>query len=66
MTLEQLTAGAAVKGVLPDALVTVVTVQWFGSDASELTYKDPSGRVNNMLLYRTDEPRLAIAEQGKP
>ena len=27
----------AVRGILPDALVTVVNVQWFGSDALELT-----------------------------
>ena len=38
--LEDLTAGTAVRGVLPDALATVVTVQWFGSEALELTYKD--------------------------
>ena len=64
--LEDLTAGTAVRGVLPDALATVVTVQWFGSEALELTYKDAAGRVNNTLLYRADEPRLAIAEQGRP
>ncbi len=26
--LEQLTRGATVKGILPDALITVVDVQW--------------------------------------
>ena len=51
---------------MPDALVTVVSVQWFGSDALELTYKDPGGRVANQLLYRHDEPRLEVAEQGRP
>src|SRR5438874_12337044 len=64
--LEDLTAGAAVRGVLQDALATVVTIQWFGSEALELTYKDAVGRVNNTLLYRSDEPRLEIAEQGRP
>lgn len=64
--LEDLQPNAAVRGILPDALVTVVTVQWFGSEAIELTYKDSAGRVNNTLLYRSDEPRLAIAEQGRP
>jgi hypothetical protein len=46
--------------------VTVVNVQWFGSEALELTYKDPSGRVANELLYRHDEPRLEVVEQGRP
>jgi len=64
--LEDLTPNASVRGILPDALVTVVNVQWFGSEALELTYKDPGGRVANQLLYRHDEPRLEIVEQGRP
>ncbi len=64
--LEDLQPNAAVRGVLPDRQVTVVTVQWFGSDALELTFKDPSGKVANTLLYRDDEPRLEIVEQGRP
>jgi hypothetical protein len=47
-------------------LVTVVSVQWFGSEALELTYKTPAGKVANELLYRDDEPRLEIVEQGRP
>ncbi len=64
--LEELKPRTALRGILPDALVAVVSVQWYGSDALELTYKDPSGRVGNVLLYRHDEPRLAIMEQGRP
>src|SRR6266702_697383 len=64
--LEDLQPSAAVRGILPDCLVTVVGVQWFGSEALELTYKDPAGRVANMLLYRHDEPRLEVVEAGRP
>ena len=64
--LEDLRPHAAVRGILPDAQVSVVTTQWFGSDALELTYKDPVGRVGNVLLYRHDEPRLEVVEQGRP
>ncbi len=35
MRLEQLQPDAAVRGIVPDALVTVVNVQWFGSEALE-------------------------------
>ena len=66
MRLEDLQPKAVVRGILPDALVTVVSVQWFGSDALELTYKDPAGRVANVLFYRHDEPRLEVVEQGRP
>src|SRR3989440_2648710 len=64
--LEELRPNAAVRGILPDALVTVVNVQWFGSEALELTYKTPAGKVANELLYRHDEPRLEVVEQGRP
>ncbi len=37
MKLEDLQANAAVHGILSDSLVTVVSVQWFGSEALELT-----------------------------
>ena len=64
--LEDLQPSAAVRGILPDSLVTVVSVAWFGSQALELTYKTPAGRVANELLYRHDEPRLEVVEQGRP
>jgi len=66
MRLEDLQANAAVRGILPDCLVTVVNVLWYGTEALELTYKTPAGNVANELLYRHDEPRLTIVEQGRP
>ena len=65
MKLEDLQANAAVRGILSDVLVTVVSVRWFGSEALELTYKTPTGKVANELLYRHDEPRLEIVEVGR-
>jgi SNF2 family DNA or RNA helicase len=47
-------------------MVTVVSVQWFGSEALELTYKDQAGRVGNTLLYRSDESRLELVKAGRP
>jgi superfamily II DNA or RNA helicase len=64
--LENLQPNAAVRGILPDSLVTVVSVQWFGSDALELTYKTPAGKVANELVYRHDESRIEVVEQGRP
>src|SRR5258708_13890072 len=66
MRLEDLHPNTAVRGVLPDQIVTVINVQWFGSLALELTYKAPSGRVANELLYRHDENRLEGVEYGRP
>ena len=64
--LEALTPNAAVKGILPDSLIYVVSVRWFGSDAIELTYKTPAGKVANELLYRGREAQLEVVEQGRP
>jgi SNF2 family DNA or RNA helicase len=64
--LEDLQPNSTVKGILPDCLATVVSVKWFGSAALELTYKSPSGKVANELLYRHDEPRIEVVEQGRP
>jgi SNF2 family DNA or RNA helicase len=64
--LEDLTPNAAVRGILPDSLITVVSAQWFGSEALELTYKTPEGKVANELLYRHDEARIEVVEQGRP
>jgi SNF2 family DNA or RNA helicase len=64
--LDDLQPNAAVRGILPDALVTVVSVQWFGDSALELTYKTPDGRVANELLYRHDEERVEVVEKGRP
>jgi len=64
--LEDLTRGASVKGILPDCLVTVIDVKWYGSAAIELTYKDPAGKPSVVLLYRDREPTLEIGERGRP
>ncbi len=64
--LEDLKRAASVKGILPDALVTVVDIKWHGANVVELTYKDPAGRPANELLYRDDESRLEIATIGLP
>lgn len=64
--LEALQPTAAVRGIIPDSLVTVVNVQWFGSAALELTYKTPAGKVANELLYRHDEARIEVLELGRP
>ncbi len=64
--LEELKPGASIRGILPNALVTVETVKWYGSDALELMFKGPTGKPDHQLLYRHDEPQLEIVESGKP
>jgi len=66
MKLEQLQTNTAIRGIVPDALLSLVSVRWFDSEALELTDKTASGKVANELLYRHDDPRPALVEQGRP
>lgn len=66
MKLENLVPGAAIRGILPDSVVTVVSVQWHGQDALTLTYRDANGHVAERILYRDEEPSLNLVEAGRP
>lgn len=60
MVLEDLTPGMTVDGVLPRVTVTVVAVQWHGTGALTLTYRDPEARLAEVLLGRDAEARLTV------
>jgi hypothetical protein len=64
--LEDLTPGTAVRGMLPDSIVTVVAADWFGANAIRLTYTDAAGKPGQQLLYRDNEPTIEIAQAGRP
>lgn len=64
--LEELSRGASVKGILPDRIVTVIDVKWYGNTVAELTYKDNRGNLGNELLYRDRERTIEIVTAGLP
>ena len=64
--LEDLMPDAAVRGILPDSFVTVVSKQWHGDDILTLTYRTATGKLGEELLFRDDESRIEIAQQGRP
>ena len=53
-------------GIVADTSATVVDVTWHGSEVLTLTYRTADGAVAERLVYRDDEPRLAIVEEGRP
>ena len=65
-TLEDIKAGAAVRGLTPDGVAKVVQVEWFGDQAIKVTFEDASGAVKNRLVYRNEEPTLEIVASGRP
>ncbi len=66
MRLEDLQPDAVIRGILPDASVSVVRVEWHGSDALTLVYRSPTGKVADEIIYRHDEARLNLVETGRP
>ncbi len=65
MRLAELQPKHAVESVYPDGPVIVLSVQWYGSEASALTYKTRSGATASDLLYRDDEDCLRILSGGR-
>jgi hypothetical protein len=44
LRLEDLHTDTVVRGILPDAVVTVAAVEWHGSEALTLVYRAPLSR----------------------
>jgi hypothetical protein len=63
--LEELSTGAAVRGVAGTAIATIVNVNWYGSNCIDVVYKTADGRVANDILYRDDEARIEIVQPGR-
>ena len=63
--LEDLTRGAAIRGILPECSLAIEDVKWCGAAAVELTYKDSAGKPGVELLDRDCEPVLEVVEIGR-
>ena len=66
LKLEDLRPDTTLRGIVAGAAVTVVNAQRHGSDALTLIYRTASGQVAEEILYRHDEARLEVVEQGRP
>ena len=64
--LEELQPESVIRGILPDAPVTVVSAKWHGSDALTLLYRGPTDRAEEQIVFRHDEPRLDVVTAGRP
>ncbi len=61
LKLENLVKGAQVVGVDPAGPVTIVAADAAGEEAVSLVYKTADGALADRMLFRADEPRLALA-----
>ena len=65
-TLEDLQAGAFIRGLAPGGVAKIVHIEWFGDQAVKVTYEDATGAVRNRLVYRNEEPSLEVVQAGRP
>jgi superfamily II DNA or RNA helicase len=64
-TLEELTPGAVVRGVVPGEPVTVIATHWAGSRSVVLTFRTDAGRVDEQVVYRAQEAELVLDGQRR-
>ena len=50
--LEDITVGSSVKGIVANDTVTIVAVQWYGTNVIEVTYKNSAGSLAAEMIYR--------------
>lgn len=66
MKLEEITNGASLEGVEPQAVVTVVAAIAIPPDSLQLVYRLPDGTLRERLLSRADEASIVIATASRP
>ena len=65
LKLEDITKDAQIRGIEPEEIIRVVTVELVGDDAITVYYKNSQGRLGEQMLFRSDEARLELAEVGR-
>lgn len=64
--LEEIVKGVQLLGISNDEIVQVFQVEPVGEDVLTVYYKDSLGNLNEQMLFRSDESRLAFAAVGRP
>jgi superfamily II DNA or RNA helicase len=64
--LEDVKNGASVRGIASTLPVTIISVDWIGDQAINIVYRDHNGTVAEAVLYREDESRLEVEQNGRP
>jgi superfamily II DNA or RNA helicase len=64
--LEDIKNGASVRGIASAQPVLVVSIDWIGDQAINVVYRDHNGSIAEAVLYRDDEHRLEVEQNGRP
>jgi SNF2 family DNA or RNA helicase len=64
--LENVKPNAIIHGLQANESVTIINVDWFGTEVIQVTFKTQEGKLGQQLVYRDQEARLELAENGRP
>ncbi|MCY1281575.1 RNA polymerase-associated protein RapA [compost metagenome] len=64
--LEDIKKDALIRGIEPEEIVRIASVERVGEHAVSVIYKTNQGRLGEQMLFRTDEARLDLAQAGRP
>ncbi|MGB4057205.1 MAG: helicase-related protein [Alphaproteobacteria bacterium] len=63
--LEDIKKDAQIRGIIPNEIVRVITVEPVGENAVTVYYKDNAGKIAEQMFFRSDESRLSLAQEGR-
>lgn len=66
LKLEDIRKDASVNGIKPGQVVRIVTTEPIGDHAVTVYYRTSDGKLDERMLFRTDESSLSLAEAGRP
>ena len=64
--LEEITVGSTIKGIAGEEPVSIVAIQWYGSNVIDITYKNSKNLPGTQLLYREDESHIEVLDDSLP
>jgi superfamily II DNA or RNA helicase len=64
-SLESLTVGSRVRGLVGQDAVTIQALKWIGNSGLQVVYRDQSGHLGEALIFRDREPELDVLEAGQ-
>ena len=64
LKLEDIAPNVRIAGLVGPGTVEVVQVAWYGASCLSVSYRSAEGMSGERLLYRADEPSLALVEDA--
>lgn len=62
--LEDIIVGSSVQGIVANETVTIVAVQWYGTNVIEVTYKNNNGALGAQMIYRGNEADIKVMSEN--